>query len=89
MSLEEMTMAKRGRSVHVIPSPTAPGKFVNKLEGGVRPISRPATQAASIKNAITIAKHNKSEVVIHGRDGRVRASDSYSNDPNPPRDKTH
>lgn len=82
-------MAKKGRSVHVVPSPTAHGKFVNKLEGSTRPISRPTTQAKSIQKAIPIAKQNRSEVVIHGRDGRVRESDSYGKDPLPPRDKKH
>jgi hypothetical protein len=82
-------VAKKGRSVHVVPSPTAPGKFVNKLEGSVKPISRPTTQAKSIQKAIPIAKRNQSEVVIHGRDGRVRESDSYGKDPVPPRDRKH
>jgi hypothetical protein len=27
--------------------------------------------------------------VIHRRDGKVRDSDSYGNDPNPPKDKRH
>jgi Uncharacterized protein conserved in bacteria (DUF2188) len=70
-------VAKKGRSVHVVPSPTTPGKFVNKLEGGTRAISRPTTQAKSIEKAIPVAKQNRSEIVIHGRDGRVRSSDSY------------
>jgi len=82
-------VAKKGRSVHVVPSPTTPGKFVNKLEGSVRPISRPATQEKSIQKAIPIAKQNRSEVVIHGRDGRVRDSDSYGKDSSPSRDKKH
>jgi hypothetical protein len=27
--------------------------------------------------------------VIHRRDGRIQDSDSYGNDPHPPRDKKH
>ena len=34
-----------------------------------------------------IAKNNKSELVIHGKDGRIKDKDSYGNDPNPPKDK--
>jgi len=82
-------MSKKGRSVHVIPSATTPGKFVNKIEGNPRAISRPATQEKSIKTAIPIAKQNRSEIVIHRRDGTIRDMDSYGNDPTPSRDKKH
>lgn len=87
----ELTMAseKKGPKVHVVPSKTQPGKFVVKQAGKSEPITRPATQAKSIEKAVPIAKHNKSEVVIHGRDGKIRDSDSYGRDPNPPRDKKH
>ena len=80
-------MAKKGPSIHVVPSPTSPGKFVNKVEGNPRAISRPATQEKSIKNAISIAKRNRSEIVIHRRDGTIRDMDSYGNDPVPSREK--
>lgn len=44
------------------------------------------TQQKAIEIAREIAKNQQSEVVIHGRDGRIRDSDSYGYDPNPPRD---
>lgn len=47
------------------------------------------TQQQAISAAIPIAKHQKSEVVIHGTNGRIRDKDSYGNDPNPPRDRKH
>ena len=47
------------------------------------------TQKQAIEVAKEIAKHQKSEVVIHGRDGKIRDSDSYGNDPNPPKDKVN
>jgi hypothetical protein len=81
--------SKKGPSVHVVPSQTTPGRFVAKEAGNPRPITRPATQAQTIEKAIPVAKQNQSEVVIHGRDGKIRDSDSYGNDPNPPRDKRH
>lgn len=41
------------------------------------------------KEAITIAKNvaanNKSELLIHGKDGQIRAKDSYGNDNFPPK----
>ena len=35
------------------------------------------------------AKKKKTEVVIHGRNGKIRSKDSYGNDPNPPKDREH
>lgn len=47
------------------------------------------TQKQAIKAAIPIAKNNKSEVVIHGANGRIRDNDSYGNDPASIKDKKH
>lgn len=47
------------------------------------------TQNDAIEAAKEIAKNQKSEVVIHGRDGKIRDKDSYGNDPNPPKDRKH
>lgn len=82
-------MSKKGPSVHVVPSKTQPGKFVVKEAGNPKPVTRPATQAESIAKAIPIAKANHSELVTHNRQGQIRDSDSYGNDPNPPRDTKH
>ena len=43
------------------------------------------TQAEAITIAKSIAKNNKSEVVIHGTNGRIREKNSYGNDPFPPK----
>ena len=45
------------------------------------------TQSEAISAAREIAINQQSEVVIHGRDGKIRDSDSYGNDPLPPKDK--
>ena len=82
-------MSRKGPSIHVVPSSTKPGKFVAKEEGNPRPVTRPASQTETIKKAIPLAKQNQSEVVTHRRDGTIRDSDSYGNDPNPPKDKKH
>lgn len=57
--------------------------------GNSRDTSRHATQAEAITAARGIATNQRSEVVIHGRDGRIRDRDSYGNDPFPPRDRRH
>jgi Uncharacterized protein conserved in bacteria (DUF2188) len=80
---------KKGPSVHVVPSQTQPGKFVGKVEGNPKPVTRPDTQERTIEKVTPIAKRNESEVVIHRRDGTIRDSDSYGKDPNPPKDKKH
>lgn len=84
-----MASPKKGPSLHVVPAKSQPGKFVVKEAGNPKPITRPATQGASIDKAIPKARQNQSEVVIHRRDGTIRDSDSYGRDPNPPRDKRH
>ena len=35
------------------------------------------------------AKVEKTELVIHGKNGKIQDSDSYGNDPNPPKDTKH
>ena len=44
-----------------------------------------STQAEAIAIAKTIAQNQKSELVIHGKDGRIRDKSSYGNDPFPPK----
>ena len=78
------------RNIHVVPVATPSGKrYVARQAGHAQPFTAPGTQAAAIAQAIPLAKLLKSEVVIHGRDGKIRDSDSYGSDPVPPRDKKH
>lgn len=58
-------------------------------EGNSRDTSHHATQQAATEAAREIAKSQRSEVVIHRPDGRIRDKDSYGHDPMPPRDKRH
>lgn len=47
------------------------------------------TQQKAIETGRRIAINQKSELLIHGRDGKIRDKDSYGKDPIPPRDKKH
>lgn len=47
------------------------------------------TKQEAIKVATTIAQNTGSEVVIHGRDGKIQNSNSHGNDPCPPKDTVH
>lgn len=68
---------------HVVP--TKDGWAV-KGAGNSRATRVTNTQREAIDIARGIAINQKSEVVIHGRDGKIRDKDSYGNDPMPPRD---
>jgi len=74
------------KNVHVVPKGDQWGV---KKEGNQRSSSLHPTQEKARQEAVRIAKNEKSEVVIHRPDGRIRDKDSYGNDPNPPKDKKH
>lgn len=73
---------------HVEPNPNG-GWDVTKPDAS-RASSHHDTQAHAVDRAREIV-HNSGggEIVIHGRDGRIRDSDTVApgNDPNPPRDR--
>lgn len=72
-----------GRDQHVTPHPD--GGWQVKSAGGQRATARTATQADAIRIAREIARNQESELVIHGRDGQIRAKDSHGHDPYPPK----
>ena len=43
------------------------------------------TQREATEQARDIAQNQSSEVLIHGRNGRIRERNSYGNDPFPPK----
>lgn len=47
------------------------------------------TQDEAAEYAKEIAINQKAELILHGRDGRIRSKDSFGNDPCPPKDKEH
>lgn len=69
-------MAKKGQ--HVVPSTS--GWSVMKA-GASKASSTHATQHEAIAAATTIARNQRTELFIHGRDGRIRERNSYGNDP--------
>lgn len=73
-------MSKKGQ--HVVPS--ADGWSVKKA-GASRASSKHATQQEAVTAATQIARNQKTELYIHGRDGRIRERNSYGSDPHPPK----
>ncbi|MBE6939725.1 MAG: DUF2188 domain-containing protein [Ruminococcaceae bacterium] len=72
-----------GKNQHVTPHPK--GGWQVKGAGNIRATVRTATQKEAAAIAREIAIHQRSERVIHGTDGKIRAKDSYGNDPCPPK----
>ena len=70
-----------GKNQHVVPH--ADGWAVRGA-GNERVTSQHDTQRAAQAAAREIAINQKSEVVIHGENGRIRAKDSYGPDAFPP-----
>lgn len=55
-------------------------------EGNVGDTKICNTQKEAWDVAREIAKNQRSEVIVQGRDGRIRSKDSFGNDPCPPKD---
>ena len=75
-----------GKDQHVVPHEDG---WAIRGEGNQRVTSIHDTQRDAAERAREIARNQGSEVVIHRRDGTIRDSDSYGNDPNPPKDRRH
>lgn len=76
-------MANRN-NVHIVQRADQWGTF---REGGERVSGLYDTQAAAIDAGREMARGGQGELLIHGRDGQIRARDSYGNDPCPPKDQ--
>jgi len=65
------------------------GKWAVRGAGNPWISSTHNTQSEAISTARQSAMFQKSEVVIHRPDGKIRDKDSYGPDPFPPRDRKH
>jgi len=66
-------MAKKG-GIHIVQTG---GGWGVKRAGNERSTSVHPTQEKARKEAVKIAKKESLEVLIHGRDGKIRARESY------------
>lgn len=73
------------KTTHVVPSPD--GGWNVKQGGGERATKHCNIKADAVNVARTISQNQKSELVIHGTNGRIQRSDSHGHDPCPPKDK--
>jgi hypothetical protein len=73
-------MAKK--DVHIV---RRPGGWAAKTEGASRTGPVLPTQREAIDAGRKTAQRRGSELVIHGRDGKIREKDSHGKDKNPPK----
>lgn len=74
----------RGKNQHVVQHPNG---WAVIGAGNSRVTSTFKTQKEAIERAEEIARNQQSDTKIHGRDGQIRAGNSYGNDPYPPKDR--
>jgi hypothetical protein len=67
---------------HVVPHQ---GRWAVRGEGAARATAVHNTQAAAIDQGRGIARNRGSELLVHGRDGRIRERDSHGPDKHPPK----
>lgn len=68
----------KGRNQHVVPHKNG---WAVKGEGNSKATVVEPTQEKAIKAAREIARNQPSELIIHGKDGRIRERDSHGHDP--------
>ncbi len=76
-------MAK-GKNQHVVKHQKG---WAVKGEGNSKATKITQTQAQAIDAAENIVRNQKSDTKVHGVNGKIRAGNSYGNDPYPPKDK--
>ncbi len=75
-----------GRNQHVVRHERG---WAVKGAGNGRATGVFGTQAEAIEAGRRVAENQGSELLVHGRDGRIRSKDSFGADPVPPRDREH
>jgi len=79
--LEITTLTKP--NIHTVPH--GPGQWANRREGSERVSASYKTQAEAAAAGRAVARQEKVEHLIHGRNGEIRERNSYGHDPFPPR----
>lgn len=70
------------KNVHVVPRKS---KWAIQKEHKTRASKLFETQKEAVSEAKEMAKKSKSELLIHGKNGKIREKNSYGNDPYPPK----
>ncbi len=74
-----------GNTHHVLPHPQGGWKVVR---GGAARASRNfETKSEAVEYAREVSRNQKTELLIHDTEGKIRRAASHGNDPFPPRDR--
>lgn len=71
-----------GKNQQVVP---VNGGWAVKAEGESEPSHTVGTQQEAFEIGRNIAKKERSELLIHGEDGKIRERNTYGKDPHPPK----
>ena len=74
----------KGKNQHVVKHSDG---WAVKGAGNSRATKVTQTQGQAIQVAQDIARNQRSDTKVHGQNGKIRAGNSYGNDPCPPKDK--
>lgn len=72
-----------GKNQHVTPHPD--GGWQVKGEGNQKATVKTDTKKEAMDVGREISKNQGSELVIHGKDGKIQSKDSHGKDPFPPK----
>lgn len=75
----------RRKEHHIVPSPA--GGWDVKRDGAKRASIHTDTKREAIDRGRPISQNQKTEFVVHNRDGKISNSDSHGHDPFPPKDQ--
>ncbi|MDG0807970.1 DUF2188 domain-containing protein [Cohnella rhizosphaerae] len=67
---------------HVVPHEKG---WAVRGEGASRPEVVTNTKQEAVEAARKLAQEQRSELVVHGKDGRIQTKDSHGHDPYPPK----
>lgn len=70
------------KSHHIVPHPNG---WAVKAEGAARASSVHATKHAAVDRGRDVSRNQRTELVIHGQNGRIQERDSHGRDPHPPK----
>lgn len=70
-------------SHHIVHNPN--GGWDVKKSGASRVSGHYGTKAEAVKAGRIISQNQKTELCVHGLDGKIQSCDSHGNDPHPPK----
>lgn len=73
----------KGKNQHVVPHQG--GGWAVKGAGNSKATIVTETKKEAQAAGKSIAQNQGSELVVHGKDGKIQGSNSYGNDPHPPK----